>query len=426
MDAFEPAQTGSSAAQDVSSAPLGPDFARAQLAQIVSLIADHSLMWILMWWLFRTRQNPNTDEVLSLLSPGLLLLCAVPIAGTWADQRDRKHVARWACCVRALCHLAILGMLYSRTLTVDRSLVFLWGSALAGSFFDASFTPMLPQLVPDSQAERALDYSLALPRAGYFITGFILVLLLAMLGERMVCLLGVVFLLLAAVLVGNIQANTQPRRDPAAPRDPSSLAWLRAFLDGPRVLLGSRKLLWVALLSMLANFLMYPLFWLGPGSLVKGHRLPKTLPENIEVVLVVGVVLGALATPRLCRRYAAEKIAAASLLGMSVGLLGLGLLHSEQALYLTAGALGFFLVQITGLAGGSATLSVADSHRARIGALVLILFELGGELGAWVLRPLMVQHGLPSVLCVLSVLLAVGAIPWLALPSSRQPAWLRL
>lgn len=426
MDAFEPGPAGPSAAVDVSSAPLGPDFVRAQLAQIVSLIADHSLMWILMWWLFRTRQDPSSDEVLSLLSPGLLLLCAVPIAGTWADQHDRKQVARWACLVRALCHVAILGMLYSRTLTVDRSLVFLWGSALAGSFFDASFTPMLPQLVPDSQAERALDYSLALPRAGYFITGFILVLLLAILGERIVCLLGVVFLLLAAVLVGNIQANTQPRRDPAAPRDPSSLAWLRSFLDGPRVLLGSPKLLFVALLSMLANFLMYPLFWLGPGALVKGHRLPKTLPENIEVILVAGVVLGAIATPRLCRRYAAEKIAAASLLGMSVGLLGLGLLHSEHALYLTAALLGFFLVQITGLAGGSATLSVADSHRARIGALVLVLFELGGELGAWILRPLMVQHGLPSVLCVLSALLALGAIPWLARPSSRQPAWLRL
>jgi predicted MFS family arabinose efflux permease len=201
---------------------------------------------------------------------------------------------------------------------------------------------------------------------------------------------------------------------------------LQALAQGPLFLLRSAKLVFLALLSGLANFVMFPLFWLGPGSLVKGHKLPKTLPESIEVVLVLGVVLGALATPRLCRRFAPEKIAAASLLALSLGLLALGQVATPDLLYLTAGFLGFALVQITGLAGGSATLSTPDSHRARVGAWVLVLFELGGELGGVTLRPLIAQHGLALVLAALAAPLALLAVPWLLLPSQRLPAWLRI
>lgn len=425
MDAVEQERGGAESAA-VAGAALGPDFVRAQIAQAVSLIADHSLMWILVWWLFMTRKNASAAETVTLLSPGLLvLLLALPMAGTVADRRERKRLAQVACLVRALCHLAVAAMLYSRSLTVDRGLVFLLISTVAGAFFDASLTPMLPQLVAPSQAERALDYSLALPRAGYFITSFVILLLLAIVGERIVCLLGVGFLLLAGVAVGSIQASTGPSSEAPSAEAPVR-GWLLAFVDGPLALLRSPKLLFLALLSLLANFVMYPLFWLGPGSLIRGRTLPQSLPENIEVVLVLGVLLGALATPRLCRRYAPEKVAAASLLGLAIGLLGLGWLPEPDALYLVALGLGFALVQITGLAGGSATLSTANSHRARVGTLILVLFELGGELGGFALHPLLARYGLSATLSGLAVGLSLVAVPWLLLPSQRLPSWLRL
>ncbi|MBL9006167.1 MAG: MFS transporter [Myxococcales bacterium] len=430
MDSAErvPAGEGPTGTSDVDSAtPLPPDFMRAQLAQFVSLLADHSLMWILMWWLLVTRKNATADEAVALAAPSLLVsLVLLPLAGTLADHRERKRILVAACLVRALCHAAVAAMLYTGTLSVSRGLPFLLLSAGAGVFFDAGFTPMLPQLVSSSQAERALDYSLALPRAGYFITGFILLLLLAILGTRTVCLLGVVFLLIAALITASIQSNTRPSPDAAQPPSAGLLGVLHALLAGPKTLLGTPKLVFAALLSMLANFVTYPLFWLGPSALLKSHKLPKTLPESIEVTLVLGVVLGAIATPRLCRRVAAEKVAAASLLGMAAGLLGLGFLQTEQALYLIAATLGFALVQITGLSGGSATLSAPDSHRARIGALVLVLFELGGELGGYILRPLIAQHGLPTVLTALAISLCALGLPWLIAPSRRLPAWLRL
>ena len=408
--------------------PLGPDFRRAQLAQFVSLLADHSLMWIVLWWLLVTRKNATADETVRLVAPSLLMpLLALPIAGTLADYWDRARIVRWACLLRAACHVLVAGLLYTGTLTVDRGLVAVVLSGLAGAFFDASFTPMLPALVPASQTERALDYSLALPRAGYFIASFILLLLLALLGERIVSVLGVVFLLGAAVVVSGIRAPTCPQADPnEGARPGSAMGWVRALVDGPIVLLRSPRLLFVTLLSMLANFVMAPRFWLGPASLAPGAHLPKTLPENSEVVLVLGVVAGALATPPLCRRFPSEKVAAVSLLGLALGLVALGHLRGPDALYVTITLLGFALVQVTGLAGGTATLACPDAKRARIGALVWVAFELGGELGGHTLRPLIMQQGLPTVLGGLAALLVGIALPWSVIPTTRLPAWLRL
>ena len=64
--------------------------------------------------------------------------------------------------------------------------------------------------------------------------------------------------------------------------------------------------------------------------------------------------------------------------------------------------------------------------RARIGALVWVAFELGGELGSHTLRPLIVQQGLSTVLWGLAGLLFAIALPWILIPTARLPAWLRL
>ncbi len=426
MSALDPASPSPAGAAQTK-VPLGPDFVRAQLAQLISLIADHSLMWILVWWLIATRKEATAGELTTLLTSALALpLLALPLAGTLSDLVERKRVVFSACLLRALLHLAVALMLYTGTLTVERGAVCMLLSAGAGSFFDATLTAMLPQLVPPGQAERALDYSLALPRAGYFITSFIMLLLIAMLGERLACALGVGFLLIAAALCSNIERSTQP--EPAAA---ASLAATRlgraggALVEGLLIFLRSPRLLVLAGLAGLANFVMYPLFWLGPASMATGGKLPKRLPENIEVLLVLGVVAGALATPRLCQRYGEERVAGAGLLGLALGLAALGQLHQPTLLYATASALGFALVQVTGLASGAATLLSPDSHRARVTALVLLTFELGGELGGLTLHPLIAAHGLPSTLLGLAAGLALLALPWLLLPSQRLPGWLR-
>lgn len=419
--AMSPAEPG-------ATVPLGPDFVRAQLVQLVSLIADHSLMWILVWWLIMTRKEATAIETSMLVAPGMLLpLLALPFCGTLADFVERKRLIRLACLVRAILHLAVAIMLYTGTLTVERGAACIVLSALAGACFDATFTALLPQLVAPGQAERALDYSLALPRAGYFVTSFILIFLLAILGERWVCGLGVVFLLIATLLCGHIESSTQP--EPISDEDagdPPLVRGLRGLLDGLLIFVRSPRLLVLAGLAALANFVMYPLFWLGPASMAAGTKLPKRLPDNIEVLLVLGVIVGALATPRLCRRYGDDRVLGGGLLGLALGLAALGTFHQADLLYATATALGFALVQVTGLSSGTMTLISPGSHRARVTALSLLAFELGGELGGYSLHPLIADQGLAKVLLGLSAALALLSLPWLLLPAARLPSWLRL
>lgn len=408
--------------------PLGPDFVRAQLAQLVSLIADHSLMWILVWWLIMTRKEATAVETATLVAPAMLLpLLALPLAGTLADFSERKRIVGYACLARALLHLVVAAMLYTGTMTVERGAACILLSAIAGASFDATFSALLPQIVPAGQAERALDYSLALPRAGYFITGFIMIFLIAILGERLACALGVVFLLIASILCLGIAQSTQPDSNAEAAETPGGLLRApRALADGLLFFLRSPRLLVLAGLSALANFVMYPLFWLGPASMSGGSKLPKRLPENIEVLLVLGVVAGAIATPHLCRRYGDNRVAGASLLGLALGLLALGALQRPDLLYATATALGFALVQVTGLSSGSATLGCPERYRARVTALVFLAFELGGELGGHTLHPLIADHGLQAILWGLAGGLALLSLPWLLVPTPRLPSWLSI
>lgn len=404
-------------------APLGPDFPRLLFAQAVSLIADHSVMWISVWWLFMTRKGATAAETVSLIAPGFLLyLGLLPLFGTLADRVERKHIVTAALAIRALAHLAVALMLQTGSLTVDRVAALQLVVAAAGAAFDATTTAMLPRLVPASEVDRALEYSLALPRAGFYITSFLLIFLLALLGESVVCWLGVLFLAIATLSTRAIDAATGP----IAPPQPGAASWLRDALDGPLMLLRTPRLLWAALLTALANFAVYPLFWLGPASLLPGGHVPKRLPPSIEVQLVFGVLIGALCTPGLCRRVTTERLLSFSLLGLASGLLLLGWLHSDTLLYATSFGLGFALVQVTGLAGGSATLAAPDTHRARITALVVALFEIGGECGSTLLHPIVAQHGLGRALTALAAILLILALPALLRPRDRLPRWMTL
>ena len=111
---------------------------------------------------------------------------------------------------------------------------------------------------------------------------------------------------------------------------------------------------------------------------------------------------------------------------LASGLLLLGWLHSDTLLYATSFGLGFALVQVTGLAGGSATLAAPDTHRARITALVVALFEIGGECGSTLLHPIVAQHGLGRALTALAAILLILALPALLRPRDRLPRWMTL
>ena len=87
--------------------------------------------------------------------------------------------------------------------------------------------------------------------------------------------------------------------------------------------------------------------------------------------------------------------------------------------------IGVALTPLAGLTAGVSMLGVADEYRARVSAILTMLFGLGGELGQLVVPPLLHRYGvrltmlgLAAVLGLLGLLLTM--IP--TLPSAlRSP-----
>src|SRR5262249_47819436 len=73
-------------------------------------------------------------------------------------------------------------------------------SMLGGALFDAASLSLVPAIVPPTQKERGVSYALVLPRAGTFLSGFICLLLIAILDIKTMSLCGAVFCALAALL----------------------------------------------------------------------------------------------------------------------------------------------------------------------------------------------------------------------------------
>lgn len=427
------ASLGDARAED----PLGGAFWTLQFAQAVSLIADGGLLWALVFWL-STDGKSSGLPLLSVVSPAIhLSLCVLPFFGLLGDRLPRKLLLVGSLGLRASVQLALALLLVTKQLGPSAlsvcQIVSLGGTLL----FEVTCPAMVPTLVTYPQAPRALGYGLSLPRAGFFLTSVFCLLMVAVIGPIAMLLCGFGFLMLALALLRNLTISGQPASHF------SVAAAHRQFFDGVRLLLTTKGATWLAALALLSNFIVYPLFALSPyqrlhpatptptsqaiGLPFLSKLLPSAPPpqeqHDLEFWLVVGVVIGAALLQRRLKEVSTDRIFAASLLWFSLGIFLLAVSTSDVVAVLATILLGIALLPLAALTAGVTLLAVADGFRARVAALLLMLFLAGGELGQIVLRPLFVQHGARPVMLGIAVGLLLGGT---ALSTAQTlPNWLR-
>lgn len=394
MENLEPAHAP---AQEGDAGPrhevMGRDLWKVQLAQAVSLLADVSVMWILLWWLFvhRKSQHTVTDALLATWPIGagwLVYVVALPLCGLLADRFSRKHLAALGCALRAVVHVILWSSLsrgrFDMTWAPALHAMAMLGSAL----FDAASLSLVPSILPPTKKERGVSYALVLPRAGTFLSGMICLLLVAILGVANMSLCGALFCAIAALLCTGITVATRPEQA-------SQTSLLRDFLDGPAMLLRAPRLALLAFITGLVNFLLYPLYQVVPALGKQALSARNDLPTSIELCLVGGVLVGLWATPKMCApsRLRAEQVVMLSFFLLGVGLIALGYSQLDLQAYVASAVIGFAMMQLMGLTGTAAILNTPDSHRGRVVALFAALFELGGWAGSVVLSPQIHAHG---------------------------------
>jgi hypothetical protein len=385
--------------------PLGGDFWRLQGVMLISALADACIFVAPIYWILVEEglDLSTSDGLGEARDQVLLVMTWVPLARVLAqpllapigDALPRGRVLSVALLLRAAPWVA-LGLLASENPVSRSSFAMLCAGAALSGLADATSLALVPSLVPPSEVGRALALSAGLPRAGFFASVVVGLLVVALCGVRTTLFVGAGLLAGAAIWCRLFAGRVAAIHEPGAWSPVGSL-------------FAGRRVLGLALLAALTNFAVYPLYWVGP--MVAGAT--RSDGDSLEVAIVAGTAIGLLALGVLAR-MAARRAIAASLIVLGLGLV---LLATGQAPLVAGAAVGAGFSAANLLLVSRAIAGAPDRLRTRVAGLLAALFAGGGELGLRVVQPVLAGGAalwLPVALG--APLLAIGAI--LARPAS--------
>jgi MFS family permease len=337
------------------------------------------------------RKATLEEVILVTNTGGLAWTCATPIAGLLADSFSRLRLIRWALGLRVLLHVLVPFVLLFNGLSAAALATFAALSGVGSAVFDAAAPPAALSLVPETEQARALSYSLGLPRAAWYLTGVVCLLVVAIAGLPWLFGLGALGLTFALILT---------RLIPIDERKPGAHVLLM-FFDGLKKFFTNPGLVALGALIFIAHFAVHPLYWVSPAS------RERIAPENLEVALCAGVILCAIFMGKLSTRMSQTV-----LLGVGVAILGLGISTLPIIPPWTAsGLIGIALMIVVGNAGARFLLDTPDAERGRILSTSNLLYELGGDAGVALVVPYAVSHGPNTTLYAMGLpLIVLGAV----------------
>lgn len=132
------------------------------LTQSISVLGSSMTFFTITLWLSVNRypdpaQRPQLAWALALIGLARVIptLLATPIAGVWADRKDRKNLMVGANLISGLLTASMVGLMLTRSLSVWALLPLQAGLAVAGAVHAAAFDTCYVALVPPQFLPRA-------------------------------------------------------------------------------------------------------------------------------------------------------------------------------------------------------------------------------------------------------------------------------
>ncbi len=383
--------------------PLGRAFWRLQAALLIASLTDACMIVAPLWWIIVGEGlELSTDDgrakaltqILAVLTwPALVRLIALPLLAPLGDALPRGRVLAIALALRASPWLS-LALIPDGNLASVRALVALSANAALGGLCDSVSLALVPRLVPPSEAARAISISAGLPRAGFFLSTVIGLVLIGLFGARTMTFTGAALLITAAFIGGTFAKFNLSTEELQSERGARSRWSLLGALDG------GRGPLWLCAAAALVNFAVYPLYWVGPTLAAKVNG------DNLEVAIVCGSILGLFSLGVLSRLKPARAIGGAMVaLGAAVAALAFG-----WSPLLVGGAIGAAFSAAQLLLIANAIARAPDRARARVAALFAALFAGAGEISTHVVQPTFAAGRPPLVLAALGGALAIAGV----------------
>jgi DHA3 family macrolide efflux protein-like MFS transporter len=257
---------------------LGRDFWLFRLGQAISIVGDSCNAIALAWWILDA--TGSAAAMSAVLAPAMLVrIVLAPMFGPSGDRFARKTLIVVSDLWRGGLTLFLAMMAYQGRFSLPAVIGLYVLTAIGSALYGPVSTSIVPQLVTSENLTRAFQQSQAIASAGAILGGVIGGALVSLLGVPGAFAIDATSFLIGAATAQLVRADTRPAG--VARAVPSDLAresavarWMLDLTRGFRFLYAVRLLFALALVAMLVNFVLAPLFVVLPVLVKEGRGLP--------------------------------------------------------------------------------------------------------------------------------------------------------
>lgn len=299
--------------------------------QALSLLGSQIVQFAIIWWL--TEQTGSATVLAAASLVGLLPQVVLgPLIGVWVDRLNRRLILFVADTSIALATIGLMMLFWFDLIAVWHIFVLLFVRAIGGAFhwpaMQASTTLMVPEkhLTRIQGMNQMIEGGLNLVSAPL---GALVIALLPMAGVLAIDVLTALFAIVPLFFI----AIPQPPEKVRAVGEKRPSFW-NDFRSGLAYAWAWPGLMFLMVMAMLINLLMTPAFSLLPLLVSDYFNQGAFFLSAINVVFGAGIIAGGLllaAWGGFKRRIITSLV---GLIGMGIGMIGIGIVPAEGALYL--------------------------------------------------------------------------------------------
>lgn len=368
-----------------------PQFLKLLSADIISRFGD-SLDAIAYSWIM---YEITGSESLMALIIGLNYIPTVllqPFTGALADRVKKKRLMVLTDILRLLLVAAMVALYSSGKLTPLLLAVLTLCTSTIEAFRMPAGSAILPMLLePDCYTlGKAASYSLS--RASQLI-GFALAGgLIAWIGSAGVLWIDAATFGISAVIIASIRVEERPKAGSYHPRQ-----LLGDFRDGVSFLKGSKSVQVITMIGIVINFGLMPLSVFQTPYVSDYLRMGPEMLSYIKILMILGMMGGAAAAPKLTRFSKAKvDLFAGISMGVSIACMYITVMIGNTAARMVLLTLSMFLVGVGGgiinvIDGGCMMRSVPKDMLGRVSGLHYAIMEASMPIGSFLCSALVLK-----------------------------------
>lgn len=348
---------------------LGKDFWNFRTGQLLSLLGDSCSNIALAWWILD--KTHSAAAMSAVLAPAMLVrIFLLPLMGPLGDNFQRKHLVIIADLWRFIFTSALAAMVFLDIFNINLLIIVFILNSIGSALFNAAAGGIVPQIVPREKLQLASQQTQTINSFAGVIGGIIGGVVVSTLGVFGAFMIDALSYIAAAMLAGQIKANTKPIRTVPTSSLNSLTHWKNELVNGFKILHRIPVLFWICIVAMLMNLSLSPLGIILPVLAKQGRNMPPWFLGGLESSIGLGAIVGALSLT-MVQRYIRPHF----FLVLSVAMIGVGVILLPWVPNILLPLTVLFWIGLGSSwanipLGTQISLSVPNSYLSRIGSIM--------------------------------------------------------